>query len=787
MTAKPARPQGPKTTRPASQTSNKVTPPTSGPALNLSNYQLFLVLALVNVVTRLPFVSRFDMVTFDGTYYVNQAKSILQGAFGGGSFPVGYPAFIAAVIPFARDGVIAAQIVSFLAGVGTTIALYLLAARFISRPKAFLCALILAVHPLFIRLSLLTYSESLYLCWVVLALVFYAANRNILFGIAMGVAVITRPEALAIFALLMLLKIRQPRWIAAAFAAFVVLYTLNIAYLSQAMGRVVLLPKSEFFGTGAQLWQLREHFTEFEGKEDAQKTLVETSDRETRLSSYVKRLPLELRSLHQLVLPVLIVLAAFGAYKRRTFVLAALLPFVFIPAFTVRAETRYLLPYVPVLILYGFIGAEAITRKNVRAIAYGLIALSALLTLGVNQDQLQAAPEPEYRGSKEAGRQFRNAISPTDKIADRKPFFAFYAGGDYVEIPLAPYEGVMDFLVKENVRLLSLHMLTTHNYRPVLRPLLYDRAAIMGELRYKQVYAAPTGELIYEKVRDDDPLHRRPLGDFAGEAMDPCWSPDGSRIAFRGLGTDGRPGIYVASADGTSGRRLTEAGPKPDPLSWSPDGKRIAFAWARDENADIYAADVGTGRVSRLTSGPANDFSPSWAPNGKEIVFCSDRSGAFEIWIIDLDSGRTTQVTTSGESRFPMFSNDGSRIAWLSKTDAVILERATSTETRIRGSLRYRPVWSPDDRFIAMESFVEGNAGIHLLAVDGSAELLLTKGVEPTGMPGWGPRRDEIAVVSKVGGRLSLWVLGGLEAYLERLQNPPEITIFTRPVEPTSQ
>jgi hypothetical protein len=755
-------------------------------ALKLNNYQLFLVLALVNIVTRLPLAGPFNMVTFDGTYYINQARFLLRGAFGGGSFPVGYPAFIAALIPIVRDDVVAAQIISFLAGLGTTIVFYLLACRFMSRPKAFLAALIVAIHPLFIALSLLTYSESLYIFFVFLALWLYAAGKRVLFGVAMGLAVITRPEALAILGLLMLLKIRRPKWIAAAGLAFAVLYSINVAYLSKATGRVVLLPKSEFFGAAAQKWQLREQFTEFEGKDDVQKTLV-VGSKETTPSSYVKRLPLELRDLHSLVLPVLAVLAAFGAYRKPTFILMALVPFLFIPAFTVRTESRYLLPYVPVIILYGFIGAEAIKRTDLRRIAYSLAIISAAILLVVHEEQWRQGPEPEYRGSKAAAQQFKGTISPTDKIADRKPFFAFYSGGQYVEIPLAPYQDVMKFLVRENVRFLSLHITTTPNYRPILTPLLFDRASILGELRYEQVYYAPTGELIYEKARDNDPLESRPFGELPGDAYDPCWSPDGTQLACRVVGPDGSGGLYVVTQDGASVRLIMPIDKASAPLTWSPDGKRIAFSLIRDGNADIYAVDVRSGGLTRLTSDPAEDIAPSWARNGREIAFCSNRSGAVEIWITDLVAGRAAQLSTGGENRFPIFANRGDRIAWVSHTNLVILDRTTSERTDITGNVTYRPAWSPDDRYLAAENY-SGTANVCLIMADGTRALLLTKGPQPTGMPSWSSRSGELAVVTKRQDRLVISRLSGLEDYLERLEQAPDIAVFTQPMQkPISQ
>ena len=60
------------------------------------------------------------------------------------------------------------------------------------------------------------------------------------------------------------------------------------------------------------------------------------------------------------------------------------------------------------------------------------------------------------------------------------------------------------------------------------------------------------------------------------------WAPDGSKIAF--LSTrDGSSQVWIAAADGTAPRKLTNiAGGAQPPLVWSPDGSRIAFV------ADVY-------------------------------------------------------------------------------------------------------------------------------------------------------------------------------------------------------
>jgi hypothetical protein len=87
--------------------------------ISFSEPVVFVSLLLVGVLARIPFLKNFDLVAYDGTYYINQAKSFLGQSAATGSFPIGYPALIALFLPVVRDGVRAAQVVSVLAGIGS--------------------------------------------------------------------------------------------------------------------------------------------------------------------------------------------------------------------------------------------------------------------------------------------------------------------------------------------------------------------------------------------------------------------------------------------------------------------------------------------------------------------------------------------------------------------------------------------------------------------------------------------------------------------------------------------
>ncbi|HVL39592.1 MAG TPA: DUF5050 domain-containing protein [Fimbriimonadaceae bacterium] len=103
--------------------------------------------------------------------------------------------------------------------------------------------------------------------------------------------------------------------------------------------------------------------------------------------------------------------------------------------------------------------------------------------------------------------------------------------------------------------------------------------------------------------------------------FNPCWSPDGKRIAYNAA-VGGTHQVFVMNADGTGVKQLTTKGPNYDP-SWGPDG-RIAFVSERDhEKGEIYIMKSdGTGQT-RLTWNLWRDARPSLGAGGR-LLFESD-------------------------------------------------------------------------------------------------------------------------------------------------------------------
>ncbi len=734
---------------------------------------VYAVIVASSALIRTPFIKSFDLVEYDGTYYINIARSLLAGSVRSSIFPIGYPAFIALFIPLARDGVRAAQLVSLLAGLGSVILVYRLALRFVERSYALVACLAFAVTPLFVRLSMTTLSESIYVFWVLLGLLHFAKEKDLRTGLSIGMAAITRPEALGILAVLGVLRLKTPKRLLVIIAGFIIPYAANVAVQSVAADRFILITKTKLFGTSAEDWKRREEMLEFSTKGRVLDEIGKGAESRSIIGDYVNRMPRDLFSLLRHATPVIVLVAVFAFFRRRSFLLAGFVPLLFFPLFTFRTEPRFVFPYIPILILYAAIGVSTVEKRRMRTALAALLCASAVSGIALNRDQLIRPVSDGFQWAKAVGRSFQDRITPGDKIADRKPYFAFYAGGEYFEIPVAPINQTLEHLASNGVAFLVLHPPTVQMMRPQLLPMIYDQMFIRSEMRYSP---ALSGEdvLIYRKELDSDPLIRRQIVTPCEEPLySPRWSPDGEMIAFRSVAPSGEGAVHIIDPSGAEIRRLETARGIDDPIAWAPDSKRIVFATGDrgSMNIDIAVYHL-TGEIEYVTSHMAIDVSPSWSADGSEIIFSSTRTGRSEIWSKHLGTGALERITTEGGGSYPSISPDGKRIAWIREGEGLyLLDRDSGAVTRAVEPRRvnFAPAWSHDGGFIAVTGSDWGKMDVYLVTADGQHAVLLTKTTRREGQPGWSPDDDAIVTVTMQDEDVKLSVLTCIEAYKHRL------------------
>ncbi len=753
-----------------------------------SDFLLRALLVLLTLAVRIPYWRTFDLVTFDGAFYVNQAKALLHGSLGGGAFSIGYPLVIAPLMLIVRDGVLAARLVSLLAAIGSVLLMYALCKRFVGRTLAFAGAAILSVTPLFILVSLLSNAESPMVFWLMLGTVWYEKWRATRSGLAIGMATATRPEALAVAAGLGLARLRAPRGLVAFAVSCAAVYAVNVLTISIVYGSFVPLSRSASHRSPDAAWQSLERRLEKSGEATPETSAEATPEPSVAEhdASYATRLPRTLLALGRQLLPLVPFLALVGMVRKPNFVLALLIPLPLIPLFTLeRDQTRWalLVPYLPPLIFYAMVALDAVRRPRARVIATVLVLLSTAACFWINRSLLKPSAESEFETTRDVARRFAPNVQPDDLIADRKPYFALYAGGRYVEIPAANYDQTIAYLAEADVKYLSLHPKTAI-LRPALLQLVYDEAAVRGELRYRQVLVENTGEIIMERARADDPLVLQPITDTPAIEFAPAWSPDGTRIAFRRSTPGGEAGIWVADASGANERELVRTGAERDPLCWSPDGTRIAYAARVDGQMDLFAVDAAYGRVTTLFSSPEFEWSPSWMRTGT-LVFCGDPDQLPSVWVLE---GKRAPRRLSGSEPADLASASpsGSRIAWVDvEGRLIVLDAASNQTTRIEEPRQIvsAPSWSGDERYVAVEAYDWGSSNVYVIDIAEQRAVMLTHAITGEGMPSWNRRGDEIACLYDRNHSVEIAIIRNFGDYLARLREPAGARVFDRPQE----
>jgi TolB protein len=163
-----------------------------------------------------------------------------------------------------------------------------------------------------------------------------------------------------------------------------------------------------------------------------------------------------------------------------------------------------------------------------------------------------------------------------------------------------------------------------------------------------------------------------------GFALEPDYSPDGTKIAFRS-GRTAAAEIYTVNADGTGPViQLTDNSFKDYTPAWSPDGSMIAFASSRNDpdpptcvdifggcNVDIFVMPATGGTPVQVTFDSGADHFPQFSPDGRSIAYTSEHGGPFAIYTVALDTLKATKLTPDRlRAGPPDYSPDGTKITF---------------------------------------------------------------------------------------------------------------------------
>jgi Tol biopolymer transport system component len=164
-------------------------------------------------------------------------------------------------------------------------------------------------------------------------------------------------------------------------------------------------------------------------------------------------------------------------------------------------------------------------------------------------------------------------------------------------------------------------------------------------------------------VANADLTRQKQVTDLAANSGWAVWSPDGKKLAVDSDRGDANPGgdtsvndIVVMNADGSGVKNLTRSlGYYGDP-AWSPNGSLIAFGsngGADPARRGIYVMRPDGSHPRQITTRPAGDAyegAPRFSPDGKQLVFTRVHTeqgfGSSALFRVDLDGRHLRQLTS---------------------------------------------------------------------------------------------------------------------------------------------
>ncbi len=151
------------------------------------------------------------------------------------------------------------------------------------------------------------------------------------------------------------------------------------------------------------------------------------------------------------------------------------------------------------------------------------------------------------------------------------------------------------------------------------------------------------------------------------------------------------------------------------------------------------------------------DRDPVWSPDGSQIAFWSYRSGNADIWLMDADGTNLTQLTTDPAYDYePSWHPSGDYLIIVSSRDNVYtdlyklylngtIERLTNNELKNR-----TPKYAPDGSQIAVSANLPGgDRDIYIYTADGATYWNISSSDNQDYQPDWSPTGNRVVWASR--------------------------------------
>jgi Tol biopolymer transport system component len=217
-------------------------------------------------------------------------------------------------------------------------------------------------------------------------------------------------------------------------------------------------------------------------------------------------------------------------------------------------------------------------------------------------------------------------------------------------------------------------------------------------------------------------------------------------------------------------------GGPPPPATGTPGavaaGGRISFVRTTEEGSkrDLFVMNADGSQQQQVTRDIIVQGSSNWSPDGKQLIVQATVNGFDRIVKIALGAdnrpAETLQLTPDieADSGLPVWSPDGSRIAFQSKGDGdnyqvFVMNADGNDKRRVSDGKGYagQPAWSPDGKtliYVSGEQGVQGaNRDIFSVPVEGGTPTRITNLNSSLDRPQWSPDDTTLSAVQVMGER----------------------------------
>jgi 4-amino-4-deoxy-L-arabinose transferase-like glycosyltransferase len=505
----------------------------------LSARKILILLMLLALVLRIISALTREAIQLDETVYAHMAEALANGfgprditGINSTNFLPTFPFFIAGIAAIFQDYVLSGYIVTITFGVLLLIPVYLLGKELVGEKTGLAAAALIAVNPYLVEISSTIYSESLYMFFILLAILFSRhmvrgcrVPCSILAGSSLGFAYLVNPFALIYLAIFIIvafaISIKRGVWIHMVKAlgvflvSFFIYVTPLILYLHSETGEWTYTGKNptivyaalENTRSGTIGWDQRflqlneandnviinEIETEYPGPARA---LLEDPARTA--NTFMQQANIFYDEKFQDVIPRwLLPLMALGLFatgwnrKRAAqvgFILLMVSPALIL--LVTDSVSRYFISYTPLLMIWAAMGwlklqdwgtetvelsFEGSRREQLLSYVAPVVALVVIIPMIIATPLMLIKREYPLT-AREAGEWIEREHGDGSRIMSREYTSSYYAGGEVVLFPYDDYNKTSEYARHQGVDFLVATRNDIEYWRSPLADLLLDES-----------------------------------------------------------------------------------------------------------------------------------------------------------------------------------------------------------------------------------------------------------------------------------------------------------------------